>query len=92
MSVENVIAFFKRMEEDEIFRNEFVEIERAEKGNIEAILKVAAEKGYAFTMEDLKQAQEEMKEEELSDNQLEKVAGGFCGFHGMRKGCWFFGW
>ena len=76
MSVENVKAFFKKLETDEVFRDEFTKSEMLKKDNKESILKAAEANGYPFTMNDLKQAQEEMKDIELSEDELEKVAGG----------------
>lgn len=72
MSVENVKSFFKRLEEDEAFRDEFAKSGTLEKGNRESILKAAAEAGYGFTADDL----EEAKKDTLTDEQLDKVAGG----------------
>ena len=72
MSVENVKAFFKRLEEDEAFRAEFAQNKMLEKGNQESILKAASEAGYPFSSEELKQ----VKSEPLTEEQMVRVAGG----------------
>ena len=69
MSVENVKAFFKRLAEDEAFRTEVMQ---AEKEGLNAFFKAAADAGFAFTEEEFAQ----VKDESLSDEELEKVAGG----------------
>ncbi|MGE4267224.1 MAG: Nif11-like leader peptide family RiPP precursor [Deferribacterales bacterium] len=76
MSVEKVKEFFKRLEDDEAFRDDFLKDEKLEKGNYKAICKAASTKGYEFTAEDFKAAKEEMKDTELTHEQLEKVSGG----------------
>ncbi|MGE4267223.1 MAG: Nif11-like leader peptide family RiPP precursor [Deferribacterales bacterium] len=76
MSVEKVKEFFKRLEDDEAFRDDFLKDEKLEKGNYEAICKAASAKGYEFTAEDFNVAKEEMKKTELTSDQLEKIAGG----------------
>ncbi|MGE4267234.1 MAG: Nif11-like leader peptide family natural product precursor [Deferribacterales bacterium] len=77
MSVEKVKEFFKRMEDDEAFRDDFLKDETLEKGNTESVCKAAAARGYEFTADDLKAAKEEMKDTELTYEQLDKVSGGF---------------
>ncbi|MGE4267231.1 MAG: Nif11-like leader peptide family RiPP precursor [Deferribacterales bacterium] len=77
MSVEKVKEFFKRLEDDEVFRDDFLKDETLEKGNTETIFRAAAALGYEFSADDLKAAKEEMKDIELTNDQLEKVSGGF---------------
>ena len=72
MSVENVKAFFKKIEEDESFRKELADKGALEKGNKDSIFKAAADAGYPFTKEELEQA----KAEPMTDEQLASVAGG----------------
>ena len=72
MSIENVKAFFKRIEEDEAFRNEFAQNRAIEKGSQDSLLKAAADAGYPFGIDELKQ----VKSEPLTDEQLTKVSGG----------------
>ncbi|MGE4267225.1 MAG: Nif11-like leader peptide family natural product precursor [Deferribacterales bacterium] len=79
MSVEKVKEFFKRLEDDEAFRDDFLKDETLEKDNYEAICKAAFVKGYEFTLEDFKAAKEEMKDIELTHDQLDKVSGGIPG-------------
>ncbi|MGE4267233.1 MAG: Nif11-like leader peptide family RiPP precursor [Deferribacterales bacterium] len=76
MSAEKVKEFFKRLEDDEAFRDDFLKDETLEKGNTEAVCKAASAKGYEFSADDLKAAKEEMKDTELTDEQLDKVSGG----------------
>jgi len=76
MSVDNIKAFFKRLEEDEKFREDFknsVDIDRENPSS----LAVAAEKaGYSFTMDEWMQLRQETIDSELSESELEKVSGG----------------
>ncbi|MGE4267229.1 MAG: Nif11-like leader peptide family natural product precursor [Deferribacterales bacterium] len=76
MSAEKVKEFFKRLEDDEAFRDDFLKDETLEKENTEAVCKAAAARGYEFSAGDFKAAKEEMKDIELSHDQLEKVSGG----------------
>jgi len=74
MSVNNVKAFFQKMEEDEQFKNEIMNIEKKFKNDGEAMLKAISEKGYSFTSEDYTNVMKNM--DELSEADLDKVAGG----------------
>jgi predicted ribosomally synthesized peptide with nif11-like leader len=76
MSKENVFAFFKHLEQDEDFRNEFMQDSSLDKNKPETILAAAANRGYPFTLDELETAREEAKEMELNDDDLKKVAGG----------------
>ncbi|MGE4267230.1 MAG: Nif11-like leader peptide family RiPP precursor [Deferribacterales bacterium] len=76
MSVEKVKEFFKRLEDDEAFRDDFLKDETLEKSNTETIFSAAAARGYKFSADDLKAAKEEMKDTELTNDQLDKVSGG----------------
>ena len=67
------------MEDDEAFRDDFLKDETLEKDNTKAIFRAAAARGYEFSAEDLKAAQDEMKATELSDEELEKIRGGSYG-------------
>jgi len=77
MSVENIKSFFKKLEDDENFRNEFLKNGKIEKDKPETILMAASEAGYPFTMEELETVKNEEKEKELSPEELEKIAGGY---------------
>lgn len=77
MSKENVFAFFKHLEQDEDFRNEFMQDSSLDKNKPETILAAAANRGYPFTLDELETAREEAKEMELNDDDLKKVAGGW---------------
>jgi len=85
MSADNVRAFFKRIEEDETFRNEFLKSESLDNENKDSYLKIAAAMGYSFTAEELEQTKAEMDNEELSDDELDNVAGG--AIHTSKDGC-----
>jgi len=82
MSVENVKAFFEKIEKDEKFREEFLKNEKLEKGNPETIISAASEAGYTFTNEDFEAAKKELDARELTPEELEKISGGigigFC--------------
>lgn len=91
MSVENASAFFKKLEEDEAFRTRILKDERLKNATPETILGVAEAEGFPFTLDELKQAQEALKDVELSDEELEQVvgAGGACYIFGVGVGIWY---
>ena len=89
MAAENVKAFFEALSKDEALQQALREKEVAYTGMkedreavVEAVLlPVAKEAGYEFTLEELKALEKSMRPEgELSENELEDVAGGggFC--------------
>ncbi len=76
MSIESAREFADKMKEDEEFRNSFMAA-----GNQETAMKMVKDKGYDFTIEEISQVRHEYKVEagnqgELSDKDLEQVAGG----------------
>ena len=74
MSVKNAVKFIEDVYGDEEKRNELVGITKAND-----IVNYATESGYNFTMEELQEGQEQFMEvhgDELSDDELEAVAGG----------------
>lgn len=73
MSKEELGRFTKEVEENEALKAEVVKLGT----DGEAIVKFAQEKGYDISMEDLEQAK---KDAELSDTDLDNVAGGALGF------------
>jgi predicted ribosomally synthesized peptide with nif11-like leader len=80
MSVENVKAFFKKIEEDESFRKEVLKAPTPKSADEKTtrLQKIAADAGFEFTGEDLTKAQLDLKKE-LTEDDLEKVAGGGVG-------------
>ncbi|MGE4267238.1 MAG: Nif11-like leader peptide family RiPP precursor [Deferribacterales bacterium] len=76
MSIENVKAFFSRLETDEDFRSELVQHKSLEKENPDSVFKAAGDVGYPFTKEEFELAKNEINNIELTDDQLQKVAGG----------------
>ena len=91
MSVENVKKFYEVVSRDESMKQKFVELSRKYQGQqmdeAKAMsvmeqegLPMAAQRGYSFTMDDLKAYGEEMKQAnmncELSDEEMQAVAGG----------------
>ncbi len=76
MSIEDAKEFGKKIAEDETVRNRAKEIGF----NIEDIIAYAKELGLDFNEEDLKALAEEagFKEDELTEEQLEKIAGGIA--------------
>lgn len=77
MSVTKAKEFFKRLEDDVVFREAFLKDETLIKGNPDTIFKSAAKHGYEFSKADLDEVKKELKSIELSDEQLEKINGGF---------------
>ena len=75
MSIEDVKGFFVAITKDPVLAEKVKEAGT----DLDAILKLGKENGYEFTPEDLIAVHDEMGEvgEELSDEQLEQVAGGF---------------
>jgi len=85
MSVENVKKLLSKLETDETFKEKFIKSKLREEDNQESIMKVAESLGYPFSMEDYTIAKKEMTETELSDGDLERVAGGHAS-------CFIFGY
>ena len=84
MSQENVRSFFKAIEEDEDFREkisaQFNSNNPADEENaMNAMVQVASENGYQFSVEDMKDVAEQSKDMELNDEQLDNIAGGTVG-------------
>jgi predicted ribosomally synthesized peptide with nif11-like leader len=82
MSIDNVKAFFEKVQQDESLQDKLKAIrEDAEKGEsgLEAaadeVVGIASGAGFDFTREDLLEARQ-MRTDELSDEQLDTVSGG----------------
>ena len=73
MSQAAVEAFVKRTEEDEAFRNELLEA-----NSQEARIQLVRDAGYDVTADDLAELRRQVAEE-LSEEDLEKIAGGAAG-------------
>ena len=71
MSVENAKSFIEKLNSDETFLKQI-----AGAGSDEARLKVAQEAGFEFSTEELTSAIDQFSSEELSEEELEVVAGG----------------
>ena len=76
-------ADFKEAMKDESFRKEMAAFMQEKKpqdkaAELEAIAAFAADKGFAVTVEEL--GQEMAGSRELSDDEIESVAGGWCWF------------
>ena len=85
MAKENVKAFFEALSKDEAIQQALKAKELAYTGSKEdreavvkeVLIPVAEEAGYAFTLEELKEFEKGMcLEGELSENELEAIAGG----------------
>jgi predicted ribosomally synthesized peptide with nif11-like leader len=80
--MENVKAFYEKVMKDQELFNKIGQVRKDEPGGLEAaILKVAAEQKYDFTVEEMKsfleaEAKKMEASGELSDSELEAVAGG----------------
>ena len=88
MSVENVKAFYNRMVKDEDFRTQVMKDESLKDMDIGNLVAVAGKHGFEFTEADYealkKEFLEKQKSGELSDLDLEMVAGGKLeGTHGL---------
>jgi predicted ribosomally synthesized peptide with nif11-like leader len=78
MSQEAIGEFFKRVEEDEALRQQFMSSVPQMLSGGAPIVEFAAKHGFSFSEEELKKAAAVVgrKTEELSDSELEAVAGG----------------
>ena len=72
MSVESVNAFIEKLNSDESFLNQI-----AGAGSDEARLQLAKEAGFEFSTEELTDVIDHFASEELSEEELEAVAGGW---------------
>ena len=68
MSIESARAYFERMKTDEEFRNRVLNAETAE-----ARLAIVQSEGFDFTKEEV----DEVSSDELTDDELDMVAGGW---------------
>jgi predicted ribosomally synthesized peptide with nif11-like leader len=75
MSVENAKAFLEKLNRDETFLNQI-----AGAGNDEARLQMANKAGFEFSAEELTSVIDQLSSEELSDDELDAVAGGRTAF------------
>ena len=71
MSVENAKSFVKKLNSDESFLNQI-----AGAGSDEARLQIAGEAGFEFSAEELAGVVDQLTSEELSEEELDTVAGG----------------
>lgn len=80
MSKSEAERFLKDMESDKDLQLAMVPAFDMEKGEWEAekLKELATEKGYEFDFDELSEASSEIIGEELSDEQLEMIAGGGC--------------
>jgi len=73
MSIENAKAFIQAAREDEALREQLMTIrERDRDAAMASVMAIGAEKGFVFTAEEFTGS----LSEELSDEDLDKVAGG----------------
>ena len=71
MSAENVKAFIEKLNSDETFRSQI-----ATAGSQEARLQMAKEAGFELSTEELSSIIDQFVDEELSEDELDAVAGG----------------
>lgn len=71
MSQESVKAFYQVLENDQELQERIKAV-----NNSADIVRIASEKGYVFTEQELEIAAQALTNEELSEKQLEAVAGG----------------
>jgi predicted ribosomally synthesized peptide with nif11-like leader len=82
MSQENVKAFYEVVKKDQGLQGKITQMAQTNPKEVEAmVIKLAGEKGYQFTADEVKTFAKELaatmpKNGELSDNELEAVAGG----------------
>ena len=75
MSVEAVKGFIEKIGGDEALAEKF----KAAGTDVDEVIRLGKENGFEFTAQDMKAVHDEMSQSgtELSDEDLEKVAGGF---------------
>ena len=80
MSVENAKKFLKEIETNPKLREKVIPYFDFEKNKwqTDEFIRVANEEGYAFDADDLDDATQELYGGELSEEQLEMIAGGGC--------------
>jgi predicted ribosomally synthesized peptide with nif11-like leader len=83
MSQEQAMAFIQRVNQDEPLRSKIGGLSN----NLNALLTLAAETGYAFTAVEWNAAAQQAQGEQLSESELDGVAGG-AGATGQTTG-WF---
>ncbi len=71
MSKQNVLDFFKIIENDSILKQKLKAV-----ANKEDLLKLAQELGYNFTAEDINAVVEKAESDELNEEELSAIAGG----------------
>jgi predicted ribosomally synthesized peptide with nif11-like leader len=76
MSLEKAKSFLNKAEEDENLREKLEGLE----GDGVAAVKLGAEFGFEFTVEEFNAAMDEMYYGDLSDDELEDAAGGQTGY------------
>ena len=85
MSVENVKAFFEKVEGDKELQEKLKP--STEGGALDEVVAIAAEAGFEFTVEDFAEVLEAGGEGELSDEELKRVAGGGGCDRGYQNRC-----
>jgi predicted ribosomally synthesized peptide with nif11-like leader len=74
MSKQNAVAFIKKVNEDE---SVYLEVKKLQPADYDGLLKVAATAGFPFSLDEWKEVLGKAKPSgELSDQQLDNVAGG----------------
>ncbi|MGB6299678.1 MAG: Nif11-like leader peptide family RiPP precursor [Rivularia sp. (in: cyanobacteria)] len=81
MTITAAKTFLEKVEQDQALLDELTQALQAEQ-NPQAVMQLASEKGYDFSLEELqaeinKYQAQQTESEELSDEDLETVAGGF---------------
>jgi predicted ribosomally synthesized peptide with nif11-like leader len=85
MSIENARAFYEKVKGDQSLQQKIGELAKETPAETEAIIiKVAGKNGFSFTLEEMKAVMKELTKNapnhgELSDAELEAVAGGVKG-------------
>lgn len=78
MSMENVRNFFNELEDNQSLRAEFEQFVDPQSDNVaNNIVDFGKKSGFEFNIEDLRAHENEVLNGELSDEELEDVAGGF---------------
>ncbi len=81
MTITAAKTFLEKLGKDQVLQSELTQALQAEQ-NPQAVMQLASEKGYDFSLEELqaeinKYQAQQTESEELSDEDLETVAGGF---------------
>ena len=76
MSIDDMTAFFARLQEDPALQEKARAVSRSDEERLDALCKLAADEGFSVTPEDLRSEQAKPAVAALDDETLQQVVGG----------------